>query len=125
MQSLPIAGTSVLSACQPNGDIFVAATGSDGIHQLTPAPFDQQARALASLNQFAEALTMASYLTDLQAKYKASQILTHHSIALACVHSGCIEVGIVMWWQMQRPWYSGRISMSFGLWFKQHITRAK
>lgn len=91
MQSLPIAGTSVLTTCQSNGHIFVAATGSDGIHQLTPAPFDQQARALAALKQFAEALTMASYLADTQVKSKASQasqILRHNSLATACLHRG-------------------------------------
>ncbi|KAA6422986.1 MAG: vam6 Vps39 isoform X1 [Trebouxia sp. A1-2] len=65
-QKLPIAGTSVLTACQSSGNIFVAATGSDGIHQLAPVPFDQQAKALADVDQFAEALTMIAYLHDSQ-----------------------------------------------------------
>ncbi len=65
-QKLPIAGTSVLTACLLSGDIFVAATGSDGIHQLAPVPFDQQARALAEMDQFAEALTMIAFLNDSQ-----------------------------------------------------------
>lgn len=65
-QKLPIAGTSVLIACQSTGNIFVAATGSDGIHQLAPVPFDQQARALADLEQFAEALSMIALSNDSQ-----------------------------------------------------------
>ncbi|KAL0024599.1 hypothetical protein WJX77_001647 [Trebouxia sp. C0004] len=65
-QKLPIAGTSVLTACQSSGNIFVTATGSDGIHQLAPVPFDQQAKALADVDQFAEALTMIAYLHDSQ-----------------------------------------------------------
>lgn len=65
-QKLPIAGTSVLIACQSSGNIFVAATGSDGIHQLAPVPFDQQARALADLEQFAEALSMIALSNDSQ-----------------------------------------------------------
>jgi len=71
MQKLPIAGTSVLTACQSSGNVFVAATGSDGIHQLAPVPFDQQAKALADVDQFAEALTMIAYLHDSQVHRKA------------------------------------------------------
>lgn len=66
VQSLPIAGTHVLTACQVNGHIFVAATGSDGIHQLSPVPFDQQARALADLEHYAEALTLTTYAAESQ-----------------------------------------------------------
>lgn len=68
VQSLPIAGTHVLTACHSTGHIFVAATGSDGIHQLTPLPFHQQARALADLNQFAEALTLLTYAAESQVR---------------------------------------------------------
>ena len=73
MQSLPIAGTNVLTACQSSGHIFVAATGSDGIHELTPVPFEQQARALADLDQFAEALTMCTYLSESQVRCSCQQ----------------------------------------------------
>ena len=65
-QKLPIAGTSVLTACQSSGNIFVAATGSDGIHQLAPVPFGEQARALSDMGHFAEALTMMAFLDDTQ-----------------------------------------------------------
>lgn len=68
VQSLPIAGTHVLTTCQSTGHIFVAATGSDGIHQLAPVPFDQQARALADLELFAEALTLITYAAQPQVR---------------------------------------------------------
>lgn len=70
VQRLPIAGTHVLTACQSNGHIFIAATGSDGIHQLSPVPFDQQARALADLEQYAEALTLTTYAAESQVQQR-------------------------------------------------------
>ena len=75
MQSLPIAGTHVLTVCQSTGHIFLAATGSDGIHQLAPVPFDQQARALADLEQYAEALTLTTYAAESQVQQGLFSIL--------------------------------------------------
>lgn len=68
VQSVPVAGTHVMTACQTTGRIFVAATGSDGIHQLTPVPFHQQARALADMNHFAEALALTTYAAESQVR---------------------------------------------------------
>ena len=65
-QTLPIAGTSVLTASPASGDIFVAAAGSDGIFHLAPVPFAQQAKTLADVGLFPEALTMMAYLDESQ-----------------------------------------------------------
>ena len=46
--------------------MFVAAAGSDGIFQLSPVPFDQQAKALADRASFDEALAMLAYLDESQ-----------------------------------------------------------
>ncbi len=86
-QKLPIAGTSVLTACQSSGNVFVAATGSDGIHQLAPVPFDQQAKALADVDQFAEALTMSAYLHD-------SQVYRRHVAHMPCVMLGTYNLNL-------------------------------
>ena len=66
IQSLPIAGTSVVTTCQTSGTMFVTAAGGDGIHQLVPVPFDDQARALADMAHFAEALTMMAFHNESQ-----------------------------------------------------------
>lgn len=85
VQSLPIAGTHVLTTCQSTGHLFVAATGSDGIHQLAPVPFDQQARALADLELFAEALTLITYATEPQVRLPSSiNAEWHHIFSVWC-----------------------------------------
>lgn len=80
VQSLPIAGTHVLTPCPATGNIFIAATGSDGIHQLAPVPFDQQARALADLELFAEALTLITYAAEPQVCSILAE--SHHMFSL-------------------------------------------
>lgn len=63
-QQLPISGITMQT--DSSGDVFVITSGRDGIQQLIPTPFAQQAQALADLQQFPEALTLASLMPDNQ-----------------------------------------------------------
>ena len=47
-----------------SGEVFIITSNRDGIQQLIPVPFLQQAQALAELQQFPEALTMAGLMPE-------------------------------------------------------------
>lgn len=61
-QQLPLIGASLLA--DSDGNVFVITSNRDGIQQLVPEPFAQQAQALAELSQFPEALSLASLIPD-------------------------------------------------------------
>lgn len=61
-QQLTIQGVSMLP--DTSGAVFIITSTRDGIQQLVPVPFAQQAQALAELQQFPEALAMTSLMSD-------------------------------------------------------------
>lgn len=63
-QQLTIQGVSMLP--ESSGAVFIITSTRDGIQQLVPVPFAQQAQALADLQQFPEALAMTSLMSDAQ-----------------------------------------------------------
>lgn len=67
-----------------SSEVFIITSNRDGIQQLVPLPFVQQAQALAELQQFPEALTMAGLMPEDQVSI-CSHVFTSHAVTLLSV----------------------------------------